>query len=361
MTIFETIIVIFIIFLLMAILYFRSFRRKNDLTCSKAPPLEEDLEEYNERWRKDEYVENERKHEYSEKERLEKEIKEEKVKESSTAPVRKMEEVPVLLAVSAPEVVKPGDIFTVRLVAYIKSLEKKVKKELFDLSRGRSESYMGVESCRWKLNTYVIVKLSGKHLKVYPSECGFIWEGERNMVNFLVEVLADAAQGWTVLQFEVFIDGIRVAFIPLELEINSKIKSDKKNIVSIESAHTAFASYSSLDKARVLDRLASVRISAGLDIFMDCLSLHPGEEWKPRLEQEIGVRDIFLLFWSKNALNSEWVTWEWKKALSQKDESTIQLHPLQTVSEAPPPEELEKFHFGDIYMIVRDALKKNNN
>lgn len=271
------------------------------------------------------------------------------------------EEEPLLLGVSAPRAVRPSDIFTARFVAYIKSSEEEVKQELLELSRGRSESYMGVESCRWELDTHVIVKLSGKHLKVNPSESEFIWKGERNFVNFVVEVLADDSEKWTVLIYEVFIDGIRIAFIPLDLEIKSSIKSEQRNIVVIEPAHTAFASYASLDRIRVLDRVAAVRISAGLDIFMDCLSLHPGEEWKLRLEKEISVRDIFLLFWSKNALNSEWVKWEWKKALQQKDESAIQLHPLQTVSEAPPPEELKKFHFGDIYMIVRDSLKKNDN
>ena len=272
--------------------------------------------------------------------------------------VGKVEEVPVLLAVSAPEVVKPGDIFTARLAAYIESLEEEVKEELIRLSRRRSESYMGVESCRWKLDTHVTVKLSGKHLKVDPSESEFVWKGERNLVNFLVEVLADAPEEWTVLRYEVFIKGIRVAFIPLDLEITSSIKSDKRNIATIEPAHTAFASYASQDRVRVLDRVAAVSISAGLDIFMDCLSIHPGEKWKKKLESEIEKRDIFLLFWSANAKNSEWVTWEWKMALVKKEESALQLHPLQTVTEAPPPEELKKFHFGDIYMIIRNDQEK---
>ncbi|MFZ3169413.1 MAG: HEAT repeat domain-containing protein [Candidatus Methanoperedens sp.] len=289
-----------------------------------------------------------------------------KIREEAVEPVIKtlndkeklVPPVPVLLGVATPRAVKPGVIFTARFVAYIKSLEETVKKDLSDLGSGRSQSYMGVESCRWKLETIVTVKLKGKHLKVDPSESEFVWKGERNLVNFLVEVLADAPEEWTVLTYEVFIEGIRVAFIPLDLEITSSIKSDKRNIAIIEPAHTAFASYASQDKLRVLDRVAAVRISAGLKIFMDCLSIHPGEEWKKRLESEIETRDIFLLFWSVNAKNSEWVTWEWKTALVRKRESAIQLHPLQTVTEAPPPEELKKFHFGDVYMIVRDAQEK---
>ncbi|MCE8429068.1 MAG: toll/interleukin-1 receptor domain-containing protein [Candidatus Methanoperedens sp.] len=147
---------------------------------------------------------------------------------------------------------------------------------------------------------------------------------------------------------------------PLDLEITSSIKSDKRNVVIIEPAHTAFASYASQDRLRVLDRVAAVRISAGFDIFMDCLSIHPGEEWKKRLESEIENRDLFLLFWSVNAKNSEWVAWEWKTALVRKGESAIQLHPLQSATEAPPPEELKKFHFGDVYMVVRNAQERNS-
>lgn len=264
---------------------------------------------------------------------------------------------PVFLGVSAPEAIKPGDIFTAHFVAYIKSLEEKVRQELSELSRGRSESHMGVENCNWKIDTRVIVKLSGRYLKVNPSESEFIWKGERNIVNFVAEVSPDALE-WTVLLYEVFIEGIRVAFIPLNLKITSSIKSDKMNITTIEPAHTAFASYASQDRVRVLDRVAAVRISAHLDIFMDCLSIHPGEEWKKRLESEIEKRDIFLLFWSANAKNSEWVAWEWKTALAKKGESALQLHPLQTINEAPPPEELKKFHFGDVYMEIRNAQEK---
>ena len=265
---------------------------------------------------------------------------------------------PVLLGVSAPKAVKPGDIFTARFVAYIESLEEKVKQELTALSRGRSESIMGFENCNWKIDTHVTVKLSGRHLKVDPSEIEFVWKGNRNIVSFSVGVLTDAPQEWTILQYEVYIEGIRVALIHLDLEITSSTISDERSSFTIKPAHTAFASYASQDKVRVMDRVAAVSISAHLDIFTDCLSIHPGEDWKKRLESEIKNRDIFLLFWSANAKNSEWVTWEWKTALVRKGESAIQLHPLQTINEAPPPEELKKFHFGDVYMIVRNAEEK---
>lgn len=121
----------------------------------------------------------------------------------------------------------------------------------------------------------------------------------------------------------------------------------------IEAARTAFASYASTDRDRVLDRVAAVRISAGLDVFLDCLSLHPGEAWKQRLADEIRERDLFLLFWTAAAAGSEWVTWEWQTALAAKGKNGLQVHPLE--SGIAPPEQLKDLHFGDVMMLIRDA------
>ena len=117
------------------------------------------------------------------------------------------------------------------------------------------------------------------------------------------------------------------------------------------------SSYASKDRQRVLDRVAAVRIAAGLDIFLDCLSLNPGDRWKDQLRNEIDGRDLFLLFWSDDAKNSQWVEWEWKTALAEKGIDAIQLHPLDLVHEAPPPDELKELHFGDAYMLARKALE----
>jgi hypothetical protein len=91
---------------------------------------------------------------------------------------------------------------------------------------------------------------------------------------------------------------------------------------------------------------------------MDCLSLNPGEEWKPRLEREIIDRNTFLLFWSANARDSEYVDWEWRTALKHKGIDGIHPHPLDPVSDAKPiPEELKSLHFEDPHNLLRKAYK----
>jgi hypothetical protein len=120
-------------------------------------------------------------------------------------------------------------------------------------------------------------------------------------------------------------------------------------------ARTAFASYASEDRPRVADRVASLRIAAGLDIFLDCLALRPSEQWKTRLAYEIRERHLFMLFWSEHAAQSSWVEWEWRTALADKGIEAMQAHPLDPWPRAPLPRELEALHFGDPFMVLREA------
>jgi hypothetical protein len=90
-------------------------------------------------------------------------------------------------------------------------------------------------------------------------------------------------------------------------------------------------------------------VFTGIDVLLDCLSIRPGEEWKPRLQREIVDRDIFWLFWSRHANDSEWVEWEWRTALAKKSIAGIQPHPLEPAELAPPPKELANLQFGAMY------------
>lgn len=88
-------------------------------------------------------------------------------------------------------------------------------------------------------------------------------------------------------------------------------------------------------------------------------SLNPGEKWKPSLEREIRDRDLFMLFWSVYAKESQWVTWEWRTALRYRGVDGIEPHPLDPVQEAEPPEELRDLHFNDRYMLARKYYEKS--
>jgi hypothetical protein len=95
-----------------------------------------------------------------------------------------------------------------------------------------------------------------------------------------------------------------------------------------------------------------------LKIFQDCLDLRPGEAYKPQLQAEIASRDVFWLFWSRNAAASSWVRWELDTALRRKPIEAIVPMPIEDPALAPPPEQLAHEHFRDRFMIAGQALAR---
>jgi hypothetical protein len=256
---------------------------------------------------------------------------------------------PVHLGASAPRQVKPGDEFTARFVAYTAGHEAEIRSTLAELSP-RSVSHLNIKTCQWQPGTEFTVRLAARNLHVAPAEQSLVWDGSKALVEFDVAVPDAAALGTTVLKFDVLIEGITVAMLRLDLEVARETSAEAAQ-ASGSAARSAFASYSSQDRQRVLDRIDAMRIAAGLDIFLDCLSLKPSEQWKRRLDNEIRERDLFMLFWSAAAAQSQWVEWEWREALALKGLDAMQIQPLENGIRPPP--ELEALHFGSVAMYAR--------
>lgn len=271
------------------------------------------------------------------------------------------EPTPVLLGASAPRRAPRGREFTARFVAHVPEAQEAMAATLASLSPSAT-AHLGVKRCQWAGGTPVTVALRARGLRVEPASRAFTWDGHIQVVEFDVVVPDDADCGTVVLKFDAAIDGIVVAALRVDLDVVARSSNpasalDPVTRASTTAARTAFASYASEDRRRVLDRVAAVRISAGLSVFIDCLSLHPSEEWRPRLEAEIKARDLFLLFWSKSAAGSEYVSWEWRTALDVRGRQAIQVHPLE--AGVGPPTELADLHFGDGLMLARRAEDAN--
>jgi hypothetical protein len=259
---------------------------------------------------------------------------------------------PVRLGASAPATCRAGDEFTARFAAYLPDDEAEVDALLRKLSP-RAAPVLGQADCLWRPGTEVRVSLAGKGLNIDPPVQDFTWQGRRVLLAFDVGVPASTPDGVIVLKFDVAIDGIIIARLRMDLEIRAGAAVEAPRTLTAEAARSAFASYSSQDRQRVLDRVAALQISAGMDIFLDCLSLHPGQYWQARLEDEIRHRDLFLLFWSQPASESKWVEWEWRRALAEGKKGAMEIHPLENGIKPPP--ELGDLHFADPAMAVRTA------
>jgi hypothetical protein len=89
-------------------------------------------------------------------------------------------------------------------------------------------------------------------------------------------------------------------------------------------------------------------IRAGeIDVFVDIANLRGGDRWQEVLMREIAARDVFYLFWSREAARSEWVEKEWREALDRRGLDFICPIPLEDPRFATPPRELRELHFND--------------
>lgn len=193
------------------------------------------------------------------------------------------------------------------------------------------------------------------------------WLGSAQSLQFLVDLPQDIPGERLYFTLRVFLERLESRLPCGEISFFIKIK-DQAEAPAAEvpvGNHSrrynyAFVSYSSKDRAAVLSRVQMLRVF-DQQFFMDVLSLQPGEEWNPELEKKINECDLFLLFWSGNARDSEWVIKEVRLALARKKGNREALPYIQPVPLelplVPPPPELGHLHFNDsiLYFIEKEV------
>lgn len=257
---------------------------------------------------------------------------------------------PVFLSASVPQSVVEGERFVARFGAYLKTQEAEMRQLLEGLSP-QSRPLMGLRYCRWALGTPVLVRLEGRHLTVETPEQQFKWEGEKIVLDFEVMVDSQAAQN-TTARFSVVVDGFLIASLHIDILVGPSVSKRRKTVEG-QTILNAFASYSSKDRSRVLDRVDSIQTSTGIEVFVDCLDLHPNEEWKRIIEGRIPSSDLFLLFWSRSAKASQYVAWELETAIRTRGRRLIEVHALEP--NVAPPEALKDVHVSSPLMWIREG------
>ena len=261
---------------------------------------------------------------------------------------------PVEFAVFAPENPKHFRTFTIDVWAYFGNEEKKVLEKLARIYKPRIVGQKS--SVALKRGSELVVSLSIEGLEILSPTDIIYWTGVPANAQF--RACRPKVDGIFTGVAEVRCEGMLVTSILFELEIEAGTTLSN----SIQQRHfrpkQAFASYSSKDRIAVAARVQGMKkISPHLDIFMDCLSLRSGEDWKSRIDQRIEDSEVLYLFWSRDASKSKFVEYEWRSALKDKGLSSIDPVPLESPAIAVPPMELSSLHFDDIYLSIAERQR----
>ena len=117
----------------------------------------------------------------------------------------------------------------------------------------------------------------------------------------------------------------------------------------------AFISYAHQDKASVKSFHDALDLY-GIEHFFDRSFLKPGDVFPQVIQDYINTADLFVLFWSENAANSNYVEKERKQALrlafpqvKPQEAAKLRIFPMSIEPRAELPGDMkENYHFGEI-------------
>ena len=273
---------------------------------------------------------------------------------------------PVDFSIFAPSSVSTGCEFFVQVMLHLAgelAIARERASEIDDTAVLRGTSTLQVPI---PIGSHVTVTLEADKaaLLIWQPIQSITWSGSLVALNFVVRSVGLSTNIFPVVR--VACDGAIIGEMRFKVSIVAPDHS-----ASLESSlqeaeckryRRVFFSYSSLDRARVLEIAQSYRI-LGVSFFQDILSLGPGQRWERGLYKEIDACDLFLLFWSYVSSRSEWVAKEAQYAL-ERQRQTIDHKPdiVPFILDGPPPPKVPAFlshlHFDDWmrYAIVASTV-----
>lgn len=260
-------------------------------------------------------------------------------------------DVPRLNAVQfsaiAPQCFQKGHTSIVDILMYEENKRSIVETVKAEYDYPVKETHSGIQKVRE--NTRVRILLSSPDLELNDCFEEQTWCGGSLRFSFVVELPQNYPKPQVCFTAKIYFDGVPATCLKLVTECGSENHKLKLHRLDINSA---FMSYASQDRAKVAARIQGMqKVRPELDLFFDVENLHSGDNWQEVIQNEIDHRDALFLCWSHFASKSKWVDWEWRYALKQKGESSIDILPLEPPTVCPPPEALNKKHFNEKLLV----------
>ncbi len=245
---------------------------------------------------------------------------------------------------AAPAMIRPGEFFPVKVMMHLEEDHARADREQSALGEQVKASSGSVIQAQ--LDQQFRIALRSPDVPELCESEIIRWNGRYAAVDLDLLLPADFHKNQLRLHCRVYDADAVVTDLKVILQVNAPQSQD----LPCEKCvfRSAFISYASEDREQVANRIQGIELAAPhLDLFFDVKDLNRGEHWEPRLYQEIEKRDLFYLFWSKNAAASPWVAKELQHAITHKGLDRIEPVPLEPPEECPPPEQLRDRHFND--------------
>ncbi|MDQ3686367.1 MAG: SUMF1/EgtB/PvdO family nonheme iron enzyme [Acidobacteriota bacterium] len=186
-----------------------------------------------------------------------------------------------------------------------------------------------------------------------PPSASFFWQKSVHKVEFGMRASRSFNNNIARGRLTVFLGSIILAEVPLSVRVETHPLPESRAPQRVKEAvspyRKIFASYSHKDR-EIVEQIEHYAQVLGDKYLRDVTQLRSGEDWERWMKQAIAEADIFQLFWSSNAMRSQYVRLEWEYALSLRRANFVRPTywetPLpQSEAENLPPDELRRLHF----------------
>jgi tetratricopeptide (TPR) repeat protein len=204
-----------------------------------------------------------------------------------------------------------------------------------------------------KKETLLTFELSINDLTVDDPVQQLRWKGRTDSVQFIVTVPEYFQKPALMGKVRVSCNQVPIGHFCFKIAIFVKKVSSgnfSPELMPMKNYRYAFISYASGDRAEVMRRVQMLDLLK-ISYFQDVLNLNPGDRWDKELYRHIDLADVFFLFWSSAARDSEWVLKEVEYAIGRQrsQDDLPEIYPV--ILEGPPivepPEKLKHLHFND--------------
>jgi signal recognition particle receptor subunit beta len=255
---------------------------------------------------------------------------------------------PVECTLYAPGAAGPGESILVQAWAHLREEAQAVLERALEADPDAGRRGSRSLGARVPRGTRLGFELLLPGLEVDDDTQFLVWRGQADGVQFSVAVPEEQRAGSLIGTLRISADGVPAGHLRFKLVISAQTATAAAPARTEAARYRrAFISYAAVDRPEVVKRVQMLA-RLHIDFFQDVLDLEPGERWESVLQQQIEACDLFLLFWSSAARDSEWVRKEIRHAM-QRGEHAPEIVPV--IIEGPPPPqpplELQHLHFND--------------
>lgn len=174
------------------------------------------------------------------------------------------------------------------------------------------------------------------------------WQGRITDCQFAMYISNEFNASTILATVVLSVNGAPVGRMMFKTKVVDNPRKLHTEIVS-KSFHKIFISYSHKDESRV-KYLAEAYKAQGVDYFFDRHYLKAGDVYPLKIQQYIDSADLFILCWSKNAAESDYVTLERNRAMSHAypqvtmDKASITIHPISIEPHAAFPQDMDSIY-----------------